>query len=103
MEGVKTLAGLVSQGSRDSFNSAYIFILNDRYPGQARQARAQAARAGMPGPNETSWCYGVQHFREAFSFHGEGQSRFNRDDVPRSWETGEEVEEECGQELEVVW
>lgn len=64
MEGVKNPAW---QGNRDSFNSAYIFILNDRYPGQAWQARAKAARAGTPGPQrKTSRCYGVQHFREAF-------------------------------------
>lgn len=80
--GQNHLPGLAGQGNRDSFNSAYIFILNDRYPGQAWQARAKRQRGPeRPGPNEqTSRCYGVQHFKGGFFLHGEGQSRFNRDD-----------------------
>lgn len=51
MEGVKKLLpGFDQPGEdRDSFNSAYIFILNDRYP-QGRQRAGKRAQGMSPGP-----------------------------------------------------
>lgn len=68
--GQKDLPGLAGQGNRDSFNSAYIFILNDRYPGQAWQARAKRQR-GPERPGPTNRHHGATEFnisREAFFF-----------------------------------
>lgn len=54
MEGVENLPGSVSQGNRDSFNSAYIFILNDRYPRAGKAGKGQRQRGlERPGPDET--------------------------------------------------
>lgn len=87
MEGVKPLPGSVSQGNRDSFNSAYIFILNDRYPRAGKAGKGQRQRGlGRPGPTKHITVLRSSTFQRGFFLHGEGQSRFNRDDVPRSWE-----------------
>lgn len=96
MEGVKPLPGSVSQGNRDSFNSAYIFILNDRYPRAGKAGKSQRQRGlGRPGLTKHITVLRSSTFQRGFFLHGEGQSRFNRDDVPRSWErqTGREGRE----------
>lgn len=100
------------RGRKLPFNSAHIFILNDRYPRAGKgRAKAKWHRGGRKraGPKNDS-NHGATEFnisKKLFSFlHGEGQSRFNRDDVPRSWETqaedegqgGEKRRKECGVE-----
>lgn len=60
-------------------------------PGQARQAKGKGSTGwNARAPTKHITVLRSSTFQGGFFLHGEGQSRFNRDDVPRSWEADEE-------------
>lgn len=79
---------LTSQGKTGIPSILHIYSFSTIDTPRAGKGQAKGHKACRPGPKrtETSRCYGVQHFREAFcgfpSWLGV-QSRFNRDDILR--------------------